>query len=68
MAARKRNIPVNSQLREQHGPRPIDLQLFAGGSNLHCQTCSYYRDGLCALHQKQINRKSQACSHYQAKQ
>ncbi|MGI6359399.1 MAG: hypothetical protein ACOX2K_12180 [Bacillota bacterium] len=47
--------------------RPINLQRFAGGANLRCQTCSYYRDCYCQLHQKQMDCSSQACSHYQAK-
>lgn len=46
----------------------LNLQRFAGGSNLTCQTCSYLRSGFCELHRKQMDPQSEACSHYQGKQ
>lgn len=43
----------------------FDLQRFAGGNNLCCQSCIYYRPDYCELHHKQMDRKNEACSHYQ---
>ncbi len=54
--------------REQQQRETFDLQRFAGGSNLSCRTCSYFRSGFCELHHKQIDQQSEACSHYQGKQ
>ena len=46
-------------------PTIIDLQRFAGGNNLCCQTCIYYRPEYCELQNKHMNQKNEACSYYQ---
>lgn len=46
----------------------FDLQRFAGGANLYCESCIYFQSNYCDLHQKRMDRRSEACSHYLGKQ
>lgn len=63
---RELRSPIPRPKRPQR--QAFDLQCFAGGSNLGCRTCTYFRSGCCDLHHKQVDQQSEACSHYQGKQ